>query len=235
MVSICVCWPPKRRVYNITSSSLVHLLLLCCLLKVSQYQLELIHTASVHIVKGTSQHIHNSLWVSLDLHGILAIVWTPAYSGFYLCVLATQAPCLQHHVIVATAQEVSPTSLLPAKSVAVSARADTQPLSTLSRVPPSISIIGHEPVGLSLSLSLSVTIGSFRWSRLLSSDPVAVRVHTFFPRGGAFFCWSVLLLECASAWVSFCWRGWRTLLLAWLEELRLEVSIESTRLLRGPD
>ena len=39
-VSICVCWPPKRRVYNITSSSLLrrrYLLLLCCLLKVSQY------------------------------------------------------------------------------------------------------------------------------------------------------------------------------------------------------
>ena len=61
VVSICVCWPPKRRVYNITSSSLLHrkyLLLLCCLLKVSQYQLALIDTASVHIVKGISQHIH---------------------------------------------------------------------------------------------------------------------------------------------------------------------------------
>ena len=34
--------------------------------------------------------------------------------------------------------------------------------------------------------------------------------------------------------MSFCWRGWRTLMLAWLEELQLEVSIESTRLLRGP-
>ena len=62
VVSICVCWPPKRRVYNITSSSLLHrkyLLLLCCLLKVPQYQLALIDTASVHIVKGISQHIHN--------------------------------------------------------------------------------------------------------------------------------------------------------------------------------
>ena len=149
-----MCWPRKRRVYNITSSSLLHrkyLLLLCCLLKVSQYRLALIDTASVHTVKGT----------------------------------------------------------------------------------PSISIIGHEPVGL--SLSLSVTRGSFRWSRLLSSDPVAVRAHTYFPRGGAFFCLSVLLLECASAGVSFCWRGWRTLLLAWLEEFQLEVCIESARLLRGPD
>ena len=62
VISTCVCWPPKRRVYNITSSSLLHrkyLLLLCCLLKVSQYQLALIDTASVHIVKGISQHIHN--------------------------------------------------------------------------------------------------------------------------------------------------------------------------------
>ena len=33
--------------------------LYCCLLKVSQYQLAVIDTASVHIVKGISQHIHN--------------------------------------------------------------------------------------------------------------------------------------------------------------------------------
>ena len=62
VVSICVCWPPKRRVYNVTSSSLLHrkyLLLLCGLLKVSQYRLALIDTASVYIVKGISQHIHN--------------------------------------------------------------------------------------------------------------------------------------------------------------------------------
>ena len=62
VVSICVCWPPKRRVYNITSSSLLHrkyILLLCCLLKVSPYHLAPIDTASVHIVKGISQHIHN--------------------------------------------------------------------------------------------------------------------------------------------------------------------------------
>ena len=48
---------------NITSSSLLHrkyLLLLCCLLKVSQYRLALIDTASVHIVKDISQHIRNS-------------------------------------------------------------------------------------------------------------------------------------------------------------------------------
>ena len=37
----------------------MYLLLLCCLLKVSQYRLALIDTASVHIVKGISQHIHN--------------------------------------------------------------------------------------------------------------------------------------------------------------------------------
>ena len=60
--SICVCWPPKRRVYNIMWSSLLHrkyLLLLGCLLEVSQYRLALIDTASVHIVKGISHHIHN--------------------------------------------------------------------------------------------------------------------------------------------------------------------------------
>ena len=70
VVSICVCWPRKRRVYNITSSSLLHrkyLLLLCCLLKVSQYQLALIDTASVHIVKGISQHIHNN-WTMTGTH-----------------------------------------------------------------------------------------------------------------------------------------------------------------------
>ena len=62
VVSICVYWPPKRRVYNITPSSLLrgkYLLLLCHLLEVSQYRLALIDTASVHIVKGISQHIHN--------------------------------------------------------------------------------------------------------------------------------------------------------------------------------
>ena len=62
VISICVCWPPKRCVYNITSSSLLHrtyLLLLCCLLKVSQYRLALINTASVHIVESISQHIYN--------------------------------------------------------------------------------------------------------------------------------------------------------------------------------
>ena len=61
LCGFCVCWPPKRRVYNITSSSLQHrkyLLLLCRLLKVSQYRRALIDTASVHIVKGISQHIH---------------------------------------------------------------------------------------------------------------------------------------------------------------------------------
>ena len=61
-VSVCVCWPPKRRVYNITSSSLLHrkcLLCLCCLVKVSQYQLALTDTGSVHIGKGVSHHIRD--------------------------------------------------------------------------------------------------------------------------------------------------------------------------------
>ena len=65
VVSICVCWPPKRRVHNITSSSLLHRkhpLLFCCLLKVSQYRRALIDTASVHVVKGISQHIHSILY-----------------------------------------------------------------------------------------------------------------------------------------------------------------------------
>ena len=70
VVSICVCWPPRRCVYNITSSSLLHrkyLLLLCCLLKVSQYQLALIDTASVHVVKGISQHIRHNHRMSCRL------------------------------------------------------------------------------------------------------------------------------------------------------------------------
>ena len=53
VVSICVRWPPKRRVYNITLSSILHRkypLLLCCLLKVLQYRLALIDTAPVHVV-----------------------------------------------------------------------------------------------------------------------------------------------------------------------------------------
>ena len=63
VLSICVCWPPKRRIYHITSSLLhiKYVLPLCCLLKVSQYQLTLIDTASVHIVNGISQRIHSSV------------------------------------------------------------------------------------------------------------------------------------------------------------------------------
>ena len=92
-------------------------------------------------VISLQEPLPHSWWISLDLHGILAMVWTPAYPVVSICVLATEAPCLQHHVIVSTAQKVNPTSLLPAQSVAVSASADRQPLSTLSRVSPSISII----------------------------------------------------------------------------------------------
>ena len=84
VLSICVCWPPKRRVYNITSSSLLHrryLLLLCCLLKVSQYRLTLIDTASVHIVKGITHHIHNTpswlpiCWNCRYMEGFLIRGW----------------------------------------------------------------------------------------------------------------------------------------------------------------
>ena len=76
--------------------------------------------------------------------------------------------------------------------------------------------------------------GTFLWWWLLSC-PFAVRAHTFFPHGGAFVRSAVLLLECPSARVSVCWRGGRTLLLAWLEKLQLEVCIESARLLQDPD
>ena len=140
VVCVCVCWPPKRRVYNTTPSSLLHtkyLLLLCCLLKVSQYRLALIDTASVHIVEGISQHIRSrscACWLKLKLQrGGAASVVGP------------------------------------------SRRARTHILST----------------------------------------------------GGSF------LPECASsAGVCFCWSE---MLLEWPEELQLEVCIESTRLLRGPD
>ena len=82
VVSFCVCWPPKRRVYNTTSSFLLHrtyLLLLCCLLKVSQYRLALIDVASVHIVKGISQHIHNSSISSVGGGGALRVHERKAY------------------------------------------------------------------------------------------------------------------------------------------------------------
>ena len=71
-----------------------------------------------------------SLFVDLSGHP-----WHPSHRldshipcGSYLCVLATYAPSLQHHVIVSTAQKVSPTSLLPAQGVAVSAGADRHSL-----------------------------------------------------------------------------------------------------------
>ena len=76
-----MCWPPKRRVDNITSSSLLHrkyLLLLCCLLKVSQDQLALIDKSSVHIVKGISQHIHNKVFVL----GVLCMHFGISHSSF---------------------------------------------------------------------------------------------------------------------------------------------------------
>ena len=56
------------------------------------------------------------------------IVWTPAYSVVSISVLATSSPCLQHHVIVSTAQKVYPASLLPAQSVTVSSSADRHSL-----------------------------------------------------------------------------------------------------------
>ena len=62
-------------------------------------------------------------------------------------------------------------------------------------------MIDYEPVGL--SVSLGVMRGSFRWCRLLSSDTVAVSAPTFSPRGGASFCWSVLLL----AWLAYAAAG----------------------------
>ena len=74
---LSVCWPPTRRVYNITSSSLLHkkyLLLLYCVIKVSQYQLALIDTAFVHLVMGISQHIHSSCR--------LRVIF---YCNFYFC------------------------------------------------------------------------------------------------------------------------------------------------------
>ena len=70
VVYICVCWPPKRRVYTITSLLLHHrnnLLLLCCLpypAKVSHYYRPTsVDTASVHVVKGITQNIHKSYLV----------------------------------------------------------------------------------------------------------------------------------------------------------------------------
>ena len=63
---ISVCWPPKRRVYIITSLLLQHrkyLLLFCCLpylpAKVSHYcRPTSVDTASVHVVSGITQNIH---------------------------------------------------------------------------------------------------------------------------------------------------------------------------------
>ena len=40
-------------------------------------------------VISSQEPLPHSLWISLDLHGILAIVWTPAYAVVYICVLAT--------------------------------------------------------------------------------------------------------------------------------------------------
>ena len=112
----------------------------------SQDQLALVDTASVHIVKGISQHNHNrscACWLELELERDAWLVSVVAAS--------VVGPCRR------------------------------------------------------------------------------ARIH-ILSTGGSF-----LLLECASAGVSFCWRGWRTLMLAWLEELQLEVCIESTRLIQGSD
>ena len=103
VVFFCVCLPPKRHVDNITSPSLLnrkYLLLLSCLLKVSQYQLALIDTAYVHIVKGISQHIHNTsqsvafprnrhviLWVDYKKNVFRLLKRTPFNNGLQLIVL----------------------------------------------------------------------------------------------------------------------------------------------------
>ena len=52
-------WTSRHRLYCTES-----ILLLCCLLKVSTHRLAPIDTASVHIVKGFSQHIHSSLYLA---------------------------------------------------------------------------------------------------------------------------------------------------------------------------
>ena len=96
-------------IVNLTS--IVHLVCVCWNVTYAEELLPWFY-----LVAGASASLK---WISLDLHGILAIVWTPAYSLVSICVFATPAPCLQHHVIVSTAQKVSPTSLLPAQSVAI--------------------------------------------------------------------------------------------------------------------
>ena len=69
VVYICVCWPPKRRVYTITSLLLQHskyLLLLCCLPHLPSQGVTLLYRptsvdkASVHIVKGITQNMHKN-------------------------------------------------------------------------------------------------------------------------------------------------------------------------------
>ena len=40
------------------------------------------------------------VWISLDRHGILAVVWILAHSVEYMCALATYAPCIPIHVII---------------------------------------------------------------------------------------------------------------------------------------
>ena len=93
-------------------------------------------------VISLQEHLPHSLRISMDLHGILAIVWTPAYSVAYICVC-----CPPKRLVY----NIPSSSLLHRKyllrlccllkSVAVSASADRQPLSTLSRASPSISVI----------------------------------------------------------------------------------------------
>ena len=66
VVSICVCWPPKRRVHTITSlliqhRSIFYFFAACPIYpaKVSHYyRPTLVDTANVHIVKGITQNIH---------------------------------------------------------------------------------------------------------------------------------------------------------------------------------
>ena len=95
---------------------------------------------------------------------------------------------------------------MPAQSVAVSASADRQSLSTLSRVSPSISIIGYEPHWLELELERDTWLVSVVAASVVGPCRRA-RTH-ILSTGGSF-----LLLECDSAGVCFCWRE---LLLAWL-------------------
>ena len=72
-----------------SSTALVHIVDLTSIVDLICVCWNVTYAEDCRSVISSQEPLPHSLWISLDLHGILAIVWTPAYAVVYICVLAT--------------------------------------------------------------------------------------------------------------------------------------------------